>query len=215
MAAAGAAAPSLRADHSPSSLLVLLLLPMLATGSLAQQPTILGLQSARNRLTTSSRRQGAQEQLYVVLLKDNPVATYRLPGGMAATGLSSTVPRNIARSAAAQQYSAYLKQRSATVAAQALGSSSSIRYYYTMVVAGFAAGPLSSRQVTALKKHDGVLGVFPNQQFKRATISTPSFLALDTAGGVWSQVGGTSNAGDGVIVGVLDDGEQVKGDSSC
>eukprot|EP00775_Hariotina_reticulata_P007536 gene7536-7746_t len=107
---------------------------------------------------------------------------------------------------AIQQYSAYLKQRSNTVASQVLGSADSIRHYYTWVVAGFAAGPLTSGQVAALRKHAGVRAVFPDQLFKQKTISTTKFLELDTIDGVWSQLGGAANAGEGVIVGVIDDG---------
>eukprot|EP00775_Hariotina_reticulata_P000534 gene534-808_t len=126
--------------------------------------------------------------------------------GLAATSSSSAAERRrgSAKSLAIQQYSAYLKQQSRNVASQVLGSADSIRHYYTWVVAGFAAGPLTSRQVAALRKHVGVQAVFPDQLFKASTISTPRFLELDTVDGVWPQLGGATHAGEDVIVAVLD-----------
>eukprot|EP00775_Hariotina_reticulata_P007613 gene7614-7815_t len=150
------------------------------------------------------------KDLYIVVIDDEPVVTYA--GGvlgMAATAgdnTGSSHPTSAAASAAAQSYSAYLKQRSDAIASQALGSTAAVRHYYTNALAGFVAGPLTRGQVAVLQSSKDVRGVFPNRLVKRSTISTPSFLGLDAAGGAWSQVGGMSNAGENIIIAVIDTG---------
>eukprot|EP00775_Hariotina_reticulata_P012300 gene12300-12436_t len=149
------------------------------------------------------------QDLYIVIIDNDPVVTYGggIPGLAATasgTGASSHV--RSASAAASQSYSAYLKQRSDAVASQALGSTAAVRHYYTNALAGFVAGPLTRGQVAALQSSKDVRGVFPNRLVKRSTISTPSFLGLDAAGGAWSQVGGMSNAGENIIIAVIDTG---------
>jgi len=35
-------------------------------------------------------------------------------------------------------------------------------------------------------------------------LTTPTFLGLNTPGGIWGKLGGVDNAGEGIVVGVLD-----------
>jgi hypothetical protein len=185
-------------------MLLLLLLLAAVIGSSSSLPDATG---PNIRQTFKGEKAGANG-MYIVMLKSSPVAAYS--GGvlgMAATSASSTGRPLLANSENIQRYSAYLKKRSNTVASQALGTTSSIVVYYTHVLAGFAAGPLDNRQLAALRKHKDVQAVFPNSKVSSNTVKTPSFLELDTPGGVWSQLGGASGAGEDMIVGVIDNGE--------
>ena len=46
----------------------------------------------------------------------------------------------------------------------------------------------------------------PDERRTADTSSTPTFLGLDARGGLWAQLGGVGNAGDGIIIGVIDTG---------
>ena len=49
--------------------------------------------------------------------------------------------------------------------------------------------------------------MWENEVLEADTISTPDFLGLSGASGVWTkQFGGQSHAGEGVIIGVIDSG---------
>jgi hypothetical protein len=156
---------------------------------------------------------------YIVILNDPPVATYQ--GGI--SGYAATAPgRTVdvissdrqklssSSSAASQEaqrrYSLYLQQQSDAVAVKALGTTNSIRSYYSTVLAGFSVGPLSRQDAFALQRHKDVKGVYQNELGQLSTVSTPSFLGLDTPGGLWSQVGGASAAGENIIIGMVDAG---------
>jgi hypothetical protein len=187
-------------------LLLLLLLAAVISSSSSSLPDTTGPNNMKH--TRNLGKKAGANGMYIVMLKSSPVAAYS--GGvlgMAATSTSRTGRPLSANSENIQRYSAYLKERSNTVASQALGTTSSIVVYYTHVLAGFAAGPLDNRQLAALRKHKDVQAVFPNREVSSNTVKTPSFLELDTPGGVWSQLGGASGAGEGMIVGVVDDGE--------
>jgi hypothetical protein len=170
------------------------------------------------------------KDLYIVLIANDPVVVYNggIPG-MEATALmkdssaaaaaddggddaggrrdgSGRASSRATSTAAAKTYSAYLKLRSDVIATQALGSTAAVLHYYTNAVAGFVAGPLTRGQVTALKRRKDVRAVFPNRLLERRTVSTPSFLGLDVAGGAWSRVGGMSSAGEDIIIAVIDSG---------
>jgi len=156
---------------------------------------------------------------YIVILNDPPVATYQGGiSGYAATAPGSTVDvissdrqkLSSSSSAASQEaqrrYSLYLQQQSDAVAVKALGTTNSIRSYYSTVLAGFSVGPLSRQDAFALQRHKDVKGVYQNELGQLSTVSTPSFLGLDTPGGLWSQVGGASAAGENIIIGMVDAG---------
>lgn len=78
-------------------------------------------------------------------------------------------------------------------------------YSYAYALNGFAA-ELTSAQVAKLKTDRSVISVVRNEIRKLDTLTTPTFLGLDSANGAWAQAGGAPYAGDGVIVGVIDTG---------
>lgn len=150
---------------------------------------------------------GAEDGRYIVLLKEKPLATYE--GGT--NGFAPTKPAKgsqlDAHSSNSQKYAAHLKKQQAEVAAEAGVTPDTS---YSVTVNGFAA-QLTGEQVAELSNDKAVLGVFPDETF-HPTSAVPSteFLGLGSgatgSGGVWDAVGGISQAGKGVVVGVIDTG---------
>jgi subtilisin family serine protease len=140
---------------------------------------------------------------YVVALKEKPVATYT--GGVA--GLRPTKPAKGRKvdvaSTDAKKYKAYLEGRQNEITAK-VGAKAD-RHYSTAINA-FAA-KLSSAQVRELSRTPGVLSVTPEQLHTPSDDKNPTdFLRLSGKSGVWSTLGGTSDAGKGVVVGIIDTG---------
>ena len=139
---------------------------------------------------------------YIVTLAQSAVATY--DGGI--TGYEGTTPdagdQLNARKAPVENYSDYLEAKQKDVAA-AVGAT--IDSSYTMALNGFSAD-LTAAQAAKLASDKNVVAV-TRDELKHIT-ATPSteFLGLEGADGVWAETGGVDNAGQGVVVGVLDTG---------
>ncbi|SDU80484.1 Peptidase inhibitor I9 [Microlunatus sagamiharensis] len=140
---------------------------------------------------------------YVVTLSDKPLASYR--GGVA--GFAATRPtagRKVdVGSRAAARYGDYLR-RSQERVADAVGAS--VDRSYSVALNGFVAD-LNPSQVARLQRTRGVLGV-SKDTLRKALDDTDNVDFLDLSGskGVWKKLGGTSKAGRGVVVGVVDTG---------
>ena len=78
-------------------------------------------------------------------------------------------------------------------------------YDYTYSFNGFAA-QLTAAQANKLAADKDVLAVVPNEIRTVDTSSTPAFLGLSDAGGLWDQLGGVGKAGEGIIIGDVDSG---------
>ena len=82
---------------------------------------------------------------------------------------------------------------------------------YAISFNGFAAR-LTAKQAAALATQKDVLAVTPDELVNQDTSSTPHFLGLDAAGGLWEQLGGPtgtrtrSGAGENIVIGVIDSG---------
>lgn len=143
---------------------------------------------------------------YIVMLKDAPLATYE--GGEA--GLQRTKPDKgkqlDAHSDKSQKYVAHLKNEQKAVADEA-GVTPAATYQVTLN--GFSAD-LDSAQVAKLTSNKNVLGVYPDEIRHPLAVPSTEFLGLGAGdngtGGVWDAVGGVSEAGKGVVVGVVDTG---------
>ena len=76
---------------------------------------------------------------------------------------------------------------------------------------GFAA-KLTEKQAAALAKQSDVLAVTPDELHEINTSTTPSFLGLTGAGGLWDPLGGPTGtrthagAGENIVIGVVDSG---------
>jgi len=140
---------------------------------------------------------------YIVQLADAPVASYA--GGV--DGYPATRPaagqRLNLQAQPVQRYSDYLRQRQAGV--QAIVGSAPILHEYKVVLNGFSA-MLTDDEVRQLKASSAVADIAADEPRKLLTSFTPTFLGLDKAGGLWSQLGGPEHAGEDVIVGILDSG---------
>ncbi len=140
---------------------------------------------------------------YIVMLKKAPIASY--------TGGTASIPatRPLAgrkvqvASVAAQQYRAVLRKDQSEVAAKAGVRS---KQNYTVALNGFTA-TLTAKQAAALAADPKVLAV-SKDAVRHPTDNRIDYDFWHLAGlnGVWSKVGGISNAGKGVVVGDLDTG---------
>ncbi|MGA3565352.1 S8 family serine peptidase [Melissospora conviva] len=140
---------------------------------------------------------------YIVTLTDEPLATYE--GGVA--GIAATKPgkgRKVdVRSADAQRYRSHLKSKHAKVA-RTVGAEARRSNY---VVSNSFVAELTPAQVARLQLAEGVLSITPNRLHKPVDDrNSVDFLGLSGSDGVWSKLGGTADAGKGVVVGVIDTG---------
>ncbi|USX12974.1 S8 family serine peptidase [Oxalobacteraceae bacterium OTU3CAMAD1] len=140
---------------------------------------------------------------YIVQLADQPVSSYT--GGIA--GLAATKPVAGSKlnltTAAAQAYSAYLAQKQQSV--KALVANAPLVYDYKVVLNGFSA-MLTDDEVRALQANGNVAAVTADVAREPLTNYTPAFLGLDGAAGLWSQLGGKANAGEDIVIGIIDTG---------
>jgi len=140
---------------------------------------------------------------YVVTLTDKPIATY--DGDVA--GLRATRPSKGHRvnvtSSRAKRYRAYLQRQQADAAAR-VGAKP--LKHYAVGLNGFATS-LTPDQARTLQQSPGVLSVTKDRPRKLLNDKKPlDFLKISGSNGVWTGLGGTQNAGRGVVVGVLDSG---------
>ncbi|TFD11145.1 serine protease [Cryobacterium sp. TMT1-2-2] len=139
---------------------------------------------------------------YIVTLSDEAVALYQ--GGV--DGFSATMPdagaKLNAQSRSAETYKDYLTRIQSEVAASV---DAKVAYSYTLAVNGFAA-QLTGKQAAALAVKKNVVSVVPDALRHVTAESSTDFLRLSGPNGLWSKLGGTSEAGKGVVIGVLDTG---------
>jgi subtilisin family serine protease len=140
---------------------------------------------------------------YIIQLTDKPVASYT--GEV--SGLNATQPAPGQRldlaSGDVQLYTDYLGQKQATV--QAAVASAPVMYTYSVVLNGFAA-LLTDDEVRQLKARSDVATISADTPRSLTTTYTSSFLGLDKPDGLWSKLGGKGNAGENVIIAVVDGG---------
>ena len=149
-----------------------------------------------------SRKQTAVDQFYVVRMAGSPVVAYT--GDV--PGLQATKPSRGQKidpnDPKVVRYVAFLDARHA----DALGKVGGRKIYdYRYSFNGFAA-ELSPAQAEALARVSGVLSVDKAVIVYADTTTTPTFLGLDAPGGLLDQLGGVENAGEGIIIGVIDSG---------
>jgi subtilisin family serine protease len=140
---------------------------------------------------------------YIVTLADKPIATYQ--GGV--PGITGTKPAKGAKvdtaGPNARRYRSHLTDEqtkvAATVGATPIG-------HYAVATNGFVA-ELSALQAVKLMKTTGVISVVRDELHKPTDDrNSTDFLRLSGSNGLWSALGGTANAGKGVVVGVIDTG---------
>jgi subtilisin family serine protease len=150
--------------------------------------------------------QADSKSTYIVQMTGAPIASYTgdIPGLAATKPAKGT--KVDTRSVAAAAYRGHLKAERTSVLGKAGLASRPTVYNYDVALNGVAM-KLTADEATRLQHTAGVLRVWQSEIFKTDTISTPAFLGLDGANGVWNtQYGDPAHAGEGVIVGVLDTG---------
>lgn len=157
----------------------------------------------------------AARNIYIVQLRDAPVVAYG--GGIA--GLKATKPAKgqkiDPKSADVTKYVAWLDAKHD---AKLNGVGARKVYSYRYAFSGFAA-ELSESQLAKLSADRDVLAVTKDTIARLDTATTPNFLGLNQAGGLWSVLSGnaggnpikangpnSSGAGEGIVVGIIDSG---------
>lgn len=143
---------------------------------------------------------------YIVQLEADPVATYE--GGTA--GIPATKPapgaKVKARSANAKAYEAHLRNEQRKALKDAGVQVDRKTHEYTVALNGFTA-ELTASEAAKLTKADGVVNVWEDEVRHADTATTPDYLGMTGQGGVWkTQFGNETNAGKGIVVGVIDTG---------
>ncbi|KAJ3682089.1 hypothetical protein LUZ60_014662 [Juncus effusus] len=96
---------------------------------------------------------------------------------------------------------------STTLQSESESETPKIIYSYSEVFSGFAA-KLTEEELEIIKKKDGYINIYPNQNIPLATTHSPDFLGLRTGASSWTESGlwTGSGQGQGVIIGMLDTG---------
>jgi hypothetical protein len=142
---------------------------------------------------------------YIVVMNDPPAVAYE--GGV--RGIPATAPQageklNPNR-ANVRNYAAHLRSQHNNALAAAGAPADAKLYDYVYSLNGFAA-VLSGAQATAISKLPSVMFVERDESRELETENSPDFLGLTEPGGLWSELGGQSSAGEDVIVGIIDTG---------
>lgn len=153
-------------------------------------------------VSAASGAGGTAKHLYIVRMLEKPVAGYE--GGTA--GMPATKPAKGKKindeDPNVIKYAAYLDGKHADLAKK-VGAKKV--YDYRFALNGFAA-VLTDGQAKALESDPSVISVEKDEISEIDTSNTPDFMGLTAPGGAWSQLGGAGNAGEGVIIGVIDTG---------
>jgi subtilisin family serine protease len=161
-----------------------------------------GVAGGQSKDRTTSQKAHASAATYIVQMADDPAVAYE--GGVA--GIKGTAPAKGQKlnpnSNDVKKYVAYLNGKHADAAA-AVGAEKF--YDYTYSFNGFAA-KMSEAQATKLASLSGVMDVSKDVLMQPTTSTSPTFLGLDAADGLWQKAGGVSKAGENVIVGIVDTG---------
>ena len=154
------------------------------------------------RAAAPASGQGYASGRYLVTFADDAVASY---DGYV-DGYPATHPRRGQKinpnSAAVKKWQGYLTSKHDS-ALERVGATKI--YDYTVVNNGVAVD-LSASQAAKLAKVPGVVALERDQRATPDTSDSPHFLGLDAQGGLWEQLGGQTNAGAGIVVGVIDTG---------
>lgn len=163
-----------------------------APGAAAAPPAAAAVKGGAERFTDGR---------YIVLLREAAATGYTGGrNGLAAT--KSTTGQFRADTPAVARYTDYLRTSQERVAGSV---GASVDTSYTMASNGFAA-TLTAAQALDLATDRRVLLVEKAGIRKVTTWNTPDFLGMTGKNGAWASKGGRTQAGSGVVVGVLDTG---------
>lgn len=188
--------------RAPRALLAGLLTALLTAPALAATPAL----AAEAPPPTKARQVDAEDfhdGRYVVTLRSDPAATYR--GGVG--DYRATRPRDgadlDAQSRKVVAYTDHLvDEQEAVASATGVGIITSV----TLATNAFTAN-VTAEQAAELAADPRVASVVPSERLHlHAATSSTDFLGLSGDSGVWESLGGTDDAGAGIVVGVIDSG---------
>jgi hypothetical protein len=197
-----------------TALALLLLLLLFTCGYLASSVHAAAPQDITRQLQQAA--QANNSNAYIVQLKLDPVAAWAeldtaksRPAGRAAK-LAAAHP-------AAVQYAAYVDSQSVSVAARAGIPAERIGQLYRYTLSGFALLNPTEEQLAALAGDPAVSQVTQGATYRASTDVSAKFLGLqgpgpNGAGAGWDLVGsnpaqtGATDAGERIVIGVLDTG---------
>lgn len=84
-----------------------------------------------------------------------------------------------------------------------LGSFGTVTYEYDTVFNGIAVSQVAGANLDAISSINGVTAIYLDEEVELTTDAGPQWIG---APAVWNALGGQENAGEGVIVGILDSG---------
>lgn len=152
--------------------------------------------------TSKEKVTESENGIYIIQLINEPVVSYQ--GDIA--GYPGTAPAEGTKidplSASVVKYSNFLVNKHNSFLSKTGGRK---LYDYVYSFNGFAA-KMNLKQANKMANLKGVIAVSPDEIHDVDTSSTPTFLGLDAPGGLWEQLGGTKNAGEGIIIGMIDSG---------
>jgi uncharacterized repeat protein (TIGR01451 family) len=142
----------------------------------------------------------------IVKLDVEPLVSYR--GGV--SGLAPTNPEVTGAaqldltSPSSQAYLNYVDNQVSTFEASAVAAipNAQVTNRYDVILGGVSM-VIPADQVTALANLPGVKALYPDELLQPDTDSSPQFIGAPST---WNQEGGQENAGEGVVVGVIDTG---------
>jgi hypothetical protein len=150
-----------------------------------------------------SQGKSRANNVYVIQMSQPPVVAF--DGGIA--GLQATRPARGQKidplSPEVVRYVSYLDDQHQRALNAVSGGRKLYSYRYSFN--GFAA-ELTDAQAEALASTPGVVAVWKDEMQYAETSTTPTFIGLDAPGGLWDQLGGKGNAGEGIIIGLIDSG---------
>lgn len=179
-------------------------------GGITRADAITGSKSATSRLAQTDPallgRDDTTTIAVVVKLDYDSVATYAGGiSGLAATSPSATGNDLTGSTDAEQAYTSYIVSREAAFAQDLAAKVPSAKVIGKplRIVYGGVRVTLPANQIGDLVKVSGVVAVQQDELLHMLTDASASFIGADT---VYPQLGGTADAGKGVIFGVLDSG---------
>lgn len=186
---------------TPRRTLALITAGLLATGTLASVSTATAadLSSPKSDAAPASPLGAGR---YIVVLEEESATGY--DGGtrnLEATKKRKGRPFDADRPEV-REYSRYLKNKQDKVA-KSVGAAAD--KHFTLGSNAFTTD-LTAKQAVKLSSSKEVLLLSKDTAYELDTWNTPDFLGLDGENGVWNQTGGPEEAGDGVVVGILDSG---------
>ncbi|QSB05107.1 S8 family serine peptidase [Natronoglycomyces albus] len=174
-----------------------------ASGASAEPTSPLGLES-ETFTEESAYLDEFDGGYYIVEFEAEPTVTYEGDlSGFAATAVEEG-ERYDPDSAAAKAYRDYLAHEREEILSDF--DDAAVNMVYDSVFNGVAMH-LSADEAENLNDHPKVKGIFEDRNLELDTVSTGEFVGVDGAGGSWErEFGGADNAGEGVIVGIIDTG---------